>query len=132
MIIRKIDYKFCSLNSPLSTTHYYLTVISVIVYVLRQNCRAAGWRWDSASLTLENTTRAAHLWYSNSSVGDIRDSTTKIIDITLPARGIISDKLFVKCYIFCDIKNKNNVDFTYICFYLNKSVKNYRIKPKRS
>jgi hypothetical protein len=27
--------------------HYYLIVISVIVYVLRQNCRAAGWRWDS-------------------------------------------------------------------------------------
>jgi hypothetical protein len=24
-----------------------LIVISVIVYVLRQNCRAAGWRWDS-------------------------------------------------------------------------------------
>jgi hypothetical protein len=23
--------------------HYYLIVISVIVYVLRQNCRAAGW-----------------------------------------------------------------------------------------
>jgi hypothetical protein len=22
-------------------------VISVIVYVLRQNCRAAGWRWDT-------------------------------------------------------------------------------------
>jgi hypothetical protein len=22
-------------------------VLSVIVYVLRQNCRAAGWRWDS-------------------------------------------------------------------------------------
>jgi hypothetical protein len=26
---------------------YYLIVISVIVYVLRQNCRAAGWRRDS-------------------------------------------------------------------------------------
>jgi hypothetical protein len=25
-----------------------LIVISVIVYVLRQNCRAAGWRWDIA------------------------------------------------------------------------------------
>jgi hypothetical protein len=24
-----------------------LIVISVIVYVLRQNCRAAGWRWDT-------------------------------------------------------------------------------------
>jgi hypothetical protein len=23
-----------------------LIVLSVIVYVLRQNCRAAGWRWD--------------------------------------------------------------------------------------
>jgi hypothetical protein len=29
---------------------YYLIVISVIVYVLRQNCRAAGWRWDSPIL----------------------------------------------------------------------------------
>jgi hypothetical protein len=53
------------------------------------------------SPTLENTTRAAYSWYSNSSVGDIRDSTTKIIDITLPARGIISDntkysKKFIK------------------------------------
>jgi hypothetical protein len=27
--------------------HYYLIVLSVIVYVLRQNCRAAGWRWDT-------------------------------------------------------------------------------------
>jgi hypothetical protein len=25
----------------------YLIVLSVIVYVLRQNCRAAGWRWDT-------------------------------------------------------------------------------------
>jgi hypothetical protein len=24
-----------------------LIVLSVIVYVLRQNCRAAGWRWDT-------------------------------------------------------------------------------------
>jgi hypothetical protein len=40
--------------------------------------------------TLENITRAAHS-FSNSSVGDIRDSTTKIMGITLPTRGIISD-----------------------------------------
>jgi hypothetical protein len=31
--------------------HYYLIVLSVIVYVLRQNCRAAGWRWDSRNGT---------------------------------------------------------------------------------
>jgi hypothetical protein len=43
------------------------------------------------SSTLENTTRASHSRYSNSSVGDNRDSTTKIIDITLITRGIISD-----------------------------------------
>jgi hypothetical protein len=49
------------------------------------------------SLTLENTTRDAHSWYSNSSVGDIRDSTTKIIDITLLTRGIISDN-FLKYF----------------------------------
>jgi hypothetical protein len=24
-----------------------IIVLSVIVYVLRQNCRAAGWRWDT-------------------------------------------------------------------------------------
>jgi hypothetical protein len=29
---------------------YYLIVLSVIVYVLRQNCRAAGWRWDTKEI----------------------------------------------------------------------------------
>jgi hypothetical protein len=43
------------------------------------------------SPTLENTTRASHSRYSNSSLGDIRYSTTKIIDITLTTRGIIND-----------------------------------------
>jgi hypothetical protein len=27
-----------------------IIVISVIVYVLRQNCRAAGWRWDTKKI----------------------------------------------------------------------------------
>jgi hypothetical protein len=29
-------------------------VLSVIVYVLRQNCRAAGWRWDTKKKLLHN------------------------------------------------------------------------------
>jgi hypothetical protein len=31
----------------ISTALLLLIVLSVIVYVLRQNCRAAGWRWDT-------------------------------------------------------------------------------------
>jgi hypothetical protein len=31
------------LNIDTEALHYYLIVFSVIVYVLRQNCRAAGW-----------------------------------------------------------------------------------------
>jgi hypothetical protein len=55
------------------------------------------------SHTLENTTRATHSWYSNSSVSDIRDSTTKIIDITLPTRGIICE--------YSAMKKKSHVEF---------------------
>jgi hypothetical protein len=47
------------------------------------------------SRTLENATRAAHSFYSNTSVSDICDSATKIIDITLPTRGIISENLLM-------------------------------------
>jgi hypothetical protein len=43
------------------------------------------------SPTLENATRAAHSFYLNANVSDIRDSVTKIIDITLSTRGIISE-----------------------------------------
>jgi hypothetical protein len=71
IIVRKFDYKFSSLNSPSNTTIF-------VVFSLM-------------SPTLENATRAAHSFYSNASVSDIRDSVTKIIDITLSTRGIISE-----------------------------------------
>jgi hypothetical protein len=34
-------------NSTRDSVGLYLIVLSVIVYVLRPNCRAAGWRWDT-------------------------------------------------------------------------------------
>jgi hypothetical protein len=41
------------LYSCLIVRKFYLIVLSVIVYVLRQNCRAAGWWRVKASFTLE-------------------------------------------------------------------------------
>jgi hypothetical protein len=44
----EVGYEISSLKKIKNQAlHYYLIVLSVIVYVLRQNCRAAGWRWDS-------------------------------------------------------------------------------------
>lgn len=42
------------------------------------------------SLTFANATRAAHSCFSNSSVSDICESTTKIVDTTLTTYDIIN------------------------------------------
>jgi hypothetical protein len=36
----------------ISTALLLDSIISVIVYVLRQNCRAAGWRWDTKTVII--------------------------------------------------------------------------------
>jgi hypothetical protein len=39
-----------------------------IVYVLRQNCRAAGWRWDTKQITI---TKDNNEWVNNKMVNDV-------------------------------------------------------------
>jgi hypothetical protein len=61
-----------------------LIVLSVIVYVLRQNCRAAGWRWDTRIINLKQKSlhgryfkeleqpeiniQASHAWLKKSNI----------------------------------------------------------------
>jgi hypothetical protein len=63
----KIKYVYTMIS-----TDYYLIVLSVIVYVLRQNCRAAGWRWDTKKkycqriTTCDNVFNCRYLWIGRS------------------------------------------------------------------
>jgi hypothetical protein len=52
---------------PNDYANNYLIVISVIVYVLRQNCRAAGWRRDS-NKNKDWLTYQVNLKYKNETV----------------------------------------------------------------
>jgi hypothetical protein len=58
---------------------------------------------------------------SNSSVGDIRDSTTKIIDITLPTRGIISKNLIYYSWTKI-LDQKGSLDVVYLDFFMSLAV----------
>jgi hypothetical protein len=65
----------------ISTAH--LIVISVIVYVLRKNCRAAGWRRDSLIQSILNKNRIHCLKYKeyNKTLIEIKDTLLQKLNI---------------------------------------------------